>query len=74
MRFIIKGVRPIFYDTLDWTAVEEANTKICVLNIEGKLFKIDSESFEMLNFFYENNVLDPMWTVVIDNGHTFVWM
>lgn len=73
MKFIIKGTKPIVYDTLDWVAMEDSNTGKCFLNIMGKLFRLDNESFEMLHTFYENKLLDPLWTIVLENGHIFIW-
>lgn len=73
MRFIIKGTKPIVYDTLDWVAMEDSNTGKCFLNIMGNLFRLDNESFEMLHTFYENKLLDPLWTIVLENDHIFIW-
>lgn len=73
MRFIIKGTKPIVYDTLDWVAMEDSNTGKCFLSIMGKLFRLDRESFEMLHNFYENKLLDPLWTIVLENDHIFIW-
>jgi hypothetical protein len=73
MKFIIKGTKPIVYDTLDWVAMEDSNTGKCFLNITGKLFRLDNESFEMLHTFYENKLLDPLWTIVLENDHIFIW-
>jgi hypothetical protein len=39
----------------------------------GKLFRLDNESFEMLHNFYENKLLDPLWTIVLENDHIFIW-
>lgn len=73
MKFVIKGQRPIIYDTLDWVAMEDSNSGKCFLNISSKLFRIDSESFEMLHSLYESKMLDPLWTIVIDNTHIYIW-
>lgn len=73
MKFIIKGTKPITYDTLDWVAMEDSNTGKCFLNIAGKLFGLDNESFEMLHSFYENKMLDPLWTIVLENDHIYIW-
>lgn len=74
MRFVIKTpTRPVAVETLDWAIFEEKDSNICVLNIQGKLFEVDSESFEMLYNFYSNKMLNPMWTIVLDNKHVFVW-
>lgn len=73
MKFVIKGTKPITYDTLDWVAMEDANTGKCFLNIAGKLFRLDNESFEMLHSFYEDKLLDPLWTIVLENDHIYIW-
>lgn len=73
MKFIIKGTKPIVYDTLDWVAMEDANTGKCFLNIMGKFFRLDNESFEMLHSLYESKLLDPLWIIVLENDHIFIW-
>lgn len=74
MQFVIKtATKPYMTETTDWVVMEEKDTKTCVLDIMGKLFEIDKESFEMLYSLYESKLLNPLWTIVLDDKHIFIW-